>query len=541
MKLEQRSIEHKHCTKGAAGEQAKWRRAATIVDFTGGCDKREFGESDFGGGGDMREEGMNELGKEHEFNEGEEFGGNESNSVGNHGEMVLVSSSNDRIKEMSIDRLETLPDYLLIHILSRLETKEAAKTSVLSKRWQYLWTETPSLSFEKNSTDIEDTRELVTRIYRTLVHRTCSYLDRLYISFTYDKCFASDVNVWVEFSVRSKVKQLWLMLRSRTDFFYMIPQTMYSCCSFTELYLEGCILEPHGTIHWKYLTELRIDGVELHEHVIQKIISSCPVLSSLTLTDCYGFERLDIYSQSLHYLSVDDCEDEHSGVWIEISAPYLRQLFMSHWRGVRLPNIQSLIHAEIQFDLTVDGVTEEEMIDMIYFLEDIKHVKELKLGCRCIEVVSKLAENGWQLPKSTRERLTIETLSYKYIIPAIVVLLESSPRLESLVALCFVDFAPPGSTWDLVGWDDLACDLLHLKTVKLSDYADPNLKGEPLLTIGRILLKRATTLEKMVFDSSENLTESFVAEISQELLSYTRSSEKALVLYHPWPVFTLQQ
>ncbi|KAL3620520.1 hypothetical protein CASFOL_035432 [Castilleja foliolosa] len=480
----------------------------------------------------MREEGMNELGEEHEFNEREEFGGKESNLVENNGEMVSVSSSDERIKEISIDRLEMLPDYLLIHILSRLDTKKAAMTSVLSKRWQYLWTETPRLSFEKDSTDIEDTRELVTRIHRALVHRTCSYLDCLSISFTYDKCFASDVNVWVEFAVRNRVKEFWLRLGSCTDFFYTIPQVMYSCCSFTVLSLEGCILAPHGTIHWKYLTELSIDGVELHEHVIQKILSSCSVLSSLYIRECYGFERLDIYSQSLHCFSTDDCEDENSGLSIEISAPYLRQLFMSRWRVVRLPNIQSLIYAEIQFDLSLDGVTEEEMIDMMDFFEDIKHVKELKLGYRCIEVVSKLAENGWQLPKSTRERLTIEALRYEFSIPAIVLLLESSPKLESLVVLCYDDFAPEGSTWDLVGWDDLACDLQHLKTVELTNYADPNLNGEPLLTMGRILLKRATTLEKMVFDSTENLTESFAAKISQELHSYPRSSQKALVVFH---------
>ncbi|KAL3655169.1 hypothetical protein CASFOL_000955 [Castilleja foliolosa] len=425
--------------------------------------------------------------------------------------------------------IETLPDYLIIHILSHLDTKEAAMTSVLSKRWQYLWTETPSLSFDKSTFNIKDTQKLVTGVSRALVHRTCSYLDRLSVSFTYNRHFASDVNVWVEFAVKNKVKELRLQLQSCTYIFYKIPEAMYSCCSFIVMWLKGCNLAPGATIDWKCLTELHIDGVKLDEDVIQKILSSCPVLSSLYLTDCYGFESLDIDSQSLHCLSSTACEDQHSVVSIEISAPYLRQLFLSRWRVVRLLSIESLIYAEIQFD-GFDG-TEDDMTDMMVFFDDIKHVKELKLGYQCIEVLSELAENGWPLPKSTRERLTIETLRYEYSIPAIVGLLESSPKLESLVVLCYGDFAAQGSTWDLVGWDDLACDLQHLKTVELTNYADPNLSGEPLLTMGRILLKRATALEKMVLYSTVNLTESFVAEIYQELHSYPRSSQKALVVF----------
>ncbi|XP_062145390.1 uncharacterized protein LOC133852638 [Alnus glutinosa] len=39
---------------------------------------------------------------------------------------------------------------VLRHILSFLPTKDAVRTSVLSKRWEYLWASTPNLDFERS-------------------------------------------------------------------------------------------------------------------------------------------------------------------------------------------------------------------------------------------------------------------------------------------------------------------------------------------------------------------------------------------------------
>ena len=55
---------------------------------------------------------MSEFVVENEVREGEEFG-NSAENAGNT--LMSVSSSNKRIKEMSIDRLSALPDSILIH------------------------------------------------------------------------------------------------------------------------------------------------------------------------------------------------------------------------------------------------------------------------------------------------------------------------------------------------------------------------------------------------------------------------------------------
>ena len=45
------------------------------------------------------------------------------------------------------DSFGELPEHILSHILSFLPTKEAVRTSILSKRWKFIWTSIPELHF----------------------------------------------------------------------------------------------------------------------------------------------------------------------------------------------------------------------------------------------------------------------------------------------------------------------------------------------------------------------------------------------------------
>lgn len=116
-----------------------------------------------------------EFGEEH-IGEGEEC------STGN-----TLEHFDRRIKEMRVDRLSHLPDLLLIHILSFLGVKEAGITSVLSKRWKFLWAELPKLEFndklELIRTELKKQQQLdfVSWVNRTLAIRKEDYLEKFLV------------------------------------------------------------------------------------------------------------------------------------------------------------------------------------------------------------------------------------------------------------------------------------------------------------------------------------------------------------------------
>lgn len=310
--------------------------------------------------------------------------GEEHFGEGDRETMSLSSSSDKRFKEMQIDRLSDLPDSLIIHILSFLGVKEAAITSVLSKRWKCLWAELPRLEFWGNE-EREKAEDFVSFVSRTLEIRKADYLEKFLVRFiNYDKCFVSDVDAWVEFSVKNGVKEVNLILYSYD--YYKLPQIMLSCKSLKDLHLSG-VMVSESTIKWQSLTRLSLDDVILNQSLIDEILSSCLVLNRLELEECGGFNRLEVNSQCLDFLRVHHYEDE-----LKISAPYVRDLdikVVPQGRKCQLKNISSVLEASVDFFdfFKFDGgFSEEVMSNANEFLEKFKQVQKLYIGSQCFEV-----------------------------------------------------------------------------------------------------------------------------------------------------------
>ncbi|GFP79975.1 hypothetical protein PHJA_000140900 [Phtheirospermum japonicum] len=207
---------------------------------------------------------------------------------------------------------------------------------------------------------------------------------------------------------------------------HTLPGTMFHNSYLKRLSLWRCAVAPREAIEWPSLTELRINHVELQQHV---------------------------GSKNLYELWVSDPEGGVDEPLLQISAPYLHTLSVflyAKGRKLCLENTSSLVRATIDFAGSDWDIEAEEVMNTAKeLLENIKHVKVVELGSGYSEVLHWMASNGYRFPQSAR----------------------TYPE------------------------DDLDCELLHLKTITIKDFVDPNLVGEPMLTLAWILLKKTPTLE----------------------------------------------
>lgn len=84
--------------------------------------------------------------------------------------------------EKDRDHISGLPDALIVQILSLVPIEDAVRTSVLSRRWQYLWTYLHNLVFLFSDEKWDGRlQEYVSFIDNTLRRNTCSKISKFWL------------------------------------------------------------------------------------------------------------------------------------------------------------------------------------------------------------------------------------------------------------------------------------------------------------------------------------------------------------------------
>ena len=180
-----------------------------------------------------------------------------------------------------MDRLSDLPDEIIVSILSFLKLKEAARTSVLSRRWGHLWQFTSgSLDFDDSSLQYLrkksffktlpgiDRDRYVSWVNHVLQLHQAHTIDVFKVGFPLkEECNKLDIDNWILFSLRKKVKSLSLdfdpIITGSARGHYTLPTQI-----------------PHG-YSLNFLTNLSLSYVEVTGKVLAYVLSNCPYIEAL--------------------------------------------------------------------------------------------------------------------------------------------------------------------------------------------------------------------------------------------------------------------
>ncbi|KAJ7951616.1 F-box family protein [Quillaja saponaria] len=254
-------------------------------------------------------------------------------------------------EEVKEDRLSDLPECLIHHILSFMDTRPAVRTCVLSKRWRYFWISVPDLNFcSKSFRRLISFKRFVDGV---LSHHGSSRVGNLTfyrfgVEWATDRSQFQKVieyaasrgveNIDVDFSAKSR--------KSSEVPYIQIPFSLFKCQSLKALKLKSCYVCTKYNFQFETLTSLHLVRFKLSSadaDCLDPFASLAKFfgfktltilhLKSLTLsykgTDCLDPFASCINLKNLH-LSRIICKSDKNPIVIVISPPQLSNLTLEY-------------------------------------------------------------------------------------------------------------------------------------------------------------------------------------------------------------------
>ncbi|XP_027351262.1 F-box/FBD/LRR-repeat protein At4g00160-like [Abrus precatorius] len=178
------------------------------------------------------------------------------------------------------DTISTLPDELLCHILSFLQTKHAVATSVLSKRWNPLWRSIPILDFnDDNVKDEKGIARFVEFVDYVLHARDAKQAIESFHFMTRSALFdVSSVEKLVNLAMESRVAHLDLCV-GKDDEIPILPFSVLSCNTLVVLDVCGFRVPEFSSIELRSLKTLRLEAVHFESfRSFMDFLAGCPNL-----------------------------------------------------------------------------------------------------------------------------------------------------------------------------------------------------------------------------------------------------------------------
>ncbi|XP_066161644.1 F-box protein At5g03100 [Oryza sativa Japonica Group] len=283
-------------------------------------------------------------------------------------------------------RLHRLPPDVLRVILSQLSFKEAARTSVVSRKWKRLWRCYPKLVLtgdmmlgsSSNAAGDHPTSNKTTFIRRanSIVRQLSSpsaTLNKFIVKFPLLQSDADHIDRWVSLSASSRARRIVLDLCPELEKFgdkdqmYSFPLHLFSvggsnscvkslCLGFVSLNLLHQLSPAGNTNRLTILKKLTLHKVSIAGD-LQSLLLECDVLEWLSLTFC-SLQHRDLVIQHqqplqrLRHLRVLHCRLQK----LELQAPNLTEFeFANHQVPLVLGDCVNMSMASVGLLLPSDG------------------------------------------------------------------------------------------------------------------------------------------------------------------------------------------
>ncbi|ESQ56155.1 hypothetical protein EUTSA_v10027284mg [Eutrema salsugineum] len=390
-----------------------------------------------------------------------------------------------------MDRINNLPDDLLLKIVSSLPTKNIAATMLLSKRWMIVWKMLPRLDFDDgHELELSKYERFIKFVDRSLVLNRAPVLEAL--KFVLGPCSSpKDLATWIRIGMARHVRELEIRrcegYSQEHKYIPKMPKSLYTYEKLEVLKLSGCvILNVPVDVCFPSLKTLHLIRVE-HEtnESLLRLLSGCLVLEDLVLdkTYGYGFPSVVVQRHTLQRLSILDTYQE----------AYVGQGF--HVILICVSSLKYLNFVDYFGDLHMSGDMPEVVEAHVRFVHKnpemlLKSIPSVKHLCLCLTA------------SMLQHRIVFHHLVHLELCPLrqdwwdlLTWMLESSPKLQVLEisecdqSLCLKEpiigdhWAGPSSVPE--------CLMSHLHTFKWNDYRRRSNEKE----IVAYVLKNATQLQ----------------------------------------------
>ncbi|PRQ33719.1 putative F-box domain, FBD domain, leucine-rich repeat domain, L domain-containing protein [Rosa chinensis] len=398
-----------------------------------------------------------------------------------------------RVRE---DRISELPKALVCHILSFIPTIEAVRTTVLSKRWNDMWTSVTSLDFD-------DDRERLPVLIRYLSDADC-------------------VEDWICTAVRRTVVELYIYFTC-PDKEFAIPRSVFKCKTLRALRLElrcNTILSefpPSGCFPNLKFLHVTFEYPEVN--LPEMLFSHCPAVEDMIIDGVandikYVFDVSAPKLKSLRICLVGTSYelDEND---VHINTPNLEKLVLERvsLSDYNLENSKSLVSASISFN----AISASEYVSFstcaTALLAGISNSYCCSLGNfdgNSLLWVSYLPVfiNLKKLDPLLHERNYWEVLAE---------LLSRAPKLEDIVledkTKCDIEYSE--LSWN-PPWTAPICLLSHLQTITIKGF-----KGRKVeMGVAKYLLSKGYVLNKLTLYTGFLYTEA--EEMYKKFLTFHR-------------------